>query len=71
MEKAFKKHSQLILIILFIIFILSIIFFFLKIISFLVPIFEKALSTPQISKSSIEFNIEDAVFILKKHQLIQ
>jgi|YNPMSStandDraft_1061717.scaffolds.fasta_scaffold11504_3 uncharacterized protein YqhQ len=71
MEKAFKKHSELILIILSIIFIASIIFFFVKIVNFLIPVFEKSLSTPKIPQSSVEFNVNDAIFILKKHQLIQ
>jgi hypothetical protein len=66
-----KKYYEAFLIISSIIFILSIILFFIKIISFLTVNFEKSVGKQDIPKSSVEFNIEGAVSILKKRNLIQ
>jgi hypothetical protein len=66
-----KKYYEAFLIVSSIIFILLTILFFVKIVSFLTVNFEKVIGTSEISKSSIEFNIGDAVSILKKRNLIQ
>jgi hypothetical protein len=66
-----KKYYEAFLIVSSIIFISLTILFFVKIVSFLTVNFEKVIGTSEISKSSIEFNISDAVSILKKRNLIQ
>jgi len=66
-----KKYYEAFLIVSSIIFILLTILFFVKIVSFLTVNFEKVIGTSEIPKSSVEFNIGDAVSILKKRNLIQ
>jgi hypothetical protein len=66
-----KKYYEAFLIVSSIIFISLTILFFVKIVSFLTVNFEKVIGTSEIPKSSIEFNIGDAVSILKKRNLIQ
>lgn len=71
MNKFFKEKYVWILLALAILFIVAIIFLLIKTNKLLVSNLNKALSLPQISKYSIEFNIQDASSILKKRQLIE
>ena len=66
-----KKHYEAFLIVSLIIFILIIILSFIKIVSFLIVNFEKVTEIQEFSQSSIEFNIDEAISILKKRNLIQ
>jgi uncharacterized protein YoxC len=67
----FKKYYEINLILIAILFIALIIFLFIKTIDVLAVNLDKALTTPKIPKSNIEFNLNDAIVILKKRNLIE
>lgn len=71
MSKFWKEKHEWILGSLAILFIGFVTFLLIKTNKILISGLDKALSIPQISKSSIEFNIQDATSILKKRQLIE
>lgn len=71
MNKFLKEKYEWVLGVLVIVFVGVAIFLLIKTNKLLISNLEKALSLPQISKSSIEFNIQDATAILKKRQLIE
>ena len=66
-----KKYYEVFLVVSSIIFLLVTVLFFFKIVTFLTLNFEKVIATPEIPKSSIEFNIDGALSILRKRNLIQ
>jgi uncharacterized protein YoxC len=69
--KFLKKHYEINLILIAILFIVLIIFFFIKVVNILAINLDKALSIPKVSEKSVEFNLNDAIVILKKRNLIQ
>lgn len=71
MNKFWKEKYEWILGGLAILFIGLVIFLLIKTNKILISSLDKALSIPEISKSLIEFNIQDATSILKKRQLIE
>jgi len=71
MINLFKKYYETFLIVLSIIFILLTILFFVEIVTLLTVNFEKTIKVQEIPKSSIEFNIDETLSILKKRNLIQ
>jgi len=66
-----KKYYEVFLIVSSIIFILIIFLFFFEIVTFLIVNFERVIAIPEIPKSSVEFNIDGALSILRKRNLIQ
>ncbi|MGB9608804.1 MAG: hypothetical protein ACPL3E_00325 [Minisyncoccia bacterium] len=66
-----KKYYDFIFVFLTILFLAIIVLFFLKAINILAVNFDKALTAASLSKTSIDFNINDAILILQKRNLIQ
>lgn len=66
-----KKYFEIFLEFLSVIFLILVIFIFIKTINILVVNLEKAAALPNIQKSSIEFNVNIAIPILKNRQLIE
>ncbi|GIW65301.1 MAG: hypothetical protein KatS3mg093_280 [Candidatus Parcubacteria bacterium] len=69
--KFFKKYYEINLILIAILFVALIIFLFIKAIDVLVINLDKALSIPKIEEKYTQFNLNDAIIILKKKNLIQ
>lgn len=67
----FKKYYELFLSLIVALFIALIIFIFIKVTNILVVNFDKALTVPNLSEKDINFNINDAVLILKQRKLIE
>ncbi len=71
MNAFLKKYFEIFLGFLSIIFIVFGVFVFIKTIDILIVNLEKVTNLPNIQKSSIEFNINSAISILKERQLIE